>query len=402
MKILMLTPYVPYPPSSGGQIRTYNLLKYLSKKHEITLVALYKKSSEKKYYEHLKRYCKNIYLCRRPRKPWQFDIIAKTAFSFLPFLIVRNFSSEAKKVVADLLKTNKFDVIHAETFYIMPHIPKTNIPILLVEQTIEYEVYRHYINSLFPFIRAIFSVDIMKLKKWERHFWRKATLVATVSKADQKNIKKLEPYIKTVIIPNGAGDEMFVKKLALKNLEKPLILFQGNFYWLQNVEAANFLINKIYPKLLKVLPNVKIIVSGQNATKIKSLRQKNLQVVDIDSDDIDTVKKQYHKASLFIAPIYGPGGTRLKILAAMASGVPIVSTKIGLEGLGIKDNYHALIANDADEFVNKIVFILNNNQKYEQIRKNAYFLAKKNYSWSNIAHKLEIVYKNIKNYEDRD
>lgn len=398
----MLTPYVPYPPSSGGQIRTYNLLKYLSKENEITLVALYKRDEEKKYFDHLKKYCKNIILCKRPEKPWQISIVAQTIFSRLPFLIVRNFSYEAQKTIEKILRQESFDVIHAETFYIMPHIPKTEIPILLVEQTIEYEVYRHFINSLPILVRIFFYLDILKLKYWERYYWRKANLVAAVSQADRKIIQKLEPNIKTTMIPNGAGDEMFADGLPAKDLRKPLILFQGNFYWLQNVEAAEFLIREIYPKLIKSLPRAKIIISGQNAKKISLPIQKGLDIVDIDSDDMATVKKLYQNASLFIAPIYGPGGTRLKILAAMASGVPVISTKTGVEGLGIKNNLHALIARNTDDFIKKISFILKNKRKYQSIREQAYLLAKENYNWSTIAQKLEMVYKNIKTYEDRD
>jgi glycosyltransferase involved in cell wall biosynthesis len=402
MKILMLTPYVPYPPSSGGQIRTYNLLKYLSKEHEITLVCLYKKDNEKKYFNHLRQHCKKIYLCRRPHKPWQVNIILKTVLSRLPFLIVRNFSEEASSIIKKILSEEKYDVIHAETFYIMPHIPETSTPILLVEQTIEYEVYRHFINSVPSFLRMFFNIDIAKLKHWERYYWRKADVVAAVSKTDVEIIRKLEPDIKTAIVPNGAGDDMFTEKLSPKNLQNPQILFQGNFYWLQNVEAANFLINKIYPKLTNVCPEARITISGQNAGKIPHANVKGLEIVDINSDDINTVKKLYQQASLFIAPIFGPGGTRLKILAAMASGVPVVSTKTGIEGLGVKNNIHALIAHDADEFIEKISYILKNKDEYEKIRKNAYHLVKENYSWSKIAHKLEMVYKNIKTYEDRD
>jgi hypothetical protein len=157
----MLTPYVPYPPSSGGQIRTLNLLKYLSKNNAITLVALYKSDKEKDYFFHLKTYCKNIYLCRRPEKPWKLNTISKAIFSLSPFLVIRNFSYDAKKTVSQLLKQTHFDVIHAETFYIMPHIPKTNIPILLVEQTIEYKVYQHFVNSLF-FFKTIFIFRYFK------------------------------------------------------------------------------------------------------------------------------------------------------------------------------------------------------------------------------------------------
>src|SRR5438045_863340 len=142
MKILMVTPYLPYPPASGGQIRTLNLLKYLSKNNDIYLVALYKKESDKKYLSHLKPYCEEIHLCKRSENPWQLSLILKSILSLKPFLIVRNFSKQAEDAIEQLLKNQNFDVIHSETFYVMPHIPATRIPILLVEQTIEYKVYQ--------------------------------------------------------------------------------------------------------------------------------------------------------------------------------------------------------------------------------------------------------------------
>ncbi len=390
----MLTPYVPYPPSSGGQIRTFNLLKYLSKRHQITLVALYKNDDEKKYLNHLRRYCRKIYLCRRPQKPWQLSNITKAVFSLLPFLIVRNFSSEAKQVVSNLLIEERFDVIHAETFYIMPHIPITKIPIVLVEQTIEYEVYQHFINSLALPIRLLLSIDILKLKYWERYYWRKASRVATVSAADEQLIQKLEKNIHTSIVPNGAGDEMIVKKLEKKDIKMPIILFQGNFNWLQNIEAAKFLVNDIYPKLKQLLPDVAIVISGQNAHKIQALNQSGIKIVDNPPDDGQFIKTVYLQASIFIAPIFGPGGTRLKILAAMASGLPVIATTTGIEGLAVKNNRDVLIANNSDTFIEKIIYIVKHPAQYQKIRCNAYELVKQKYNWQSITQKLEKLYEN--------
>ncbi len=397
----MLTPYVPYPPSSGGQIRTLNLLKYLSRRHHITLVALYKNDDEKKYLPHLRHYCRKIYLCRRPEKPWQLTNIAKALFSLLPFLIVRNYSSEAKNVIDELLRTEHFDVIHAETFYIMPHIPDTHIPIVLVEQTIEYKVYQHFINSLPFYIRILLSIDILKLKYWERFYWRKASMVAAVSTADEKLIKKLENNIQTSIIPNGAGDEMIAGKLEDKNLKKPIIIFQGNFNWLQNVEAAKFLINEIYPGLIKIMPSAKIIISGQNAKKINSLAKHGIEIVDNQPGDLNTIKTIFQNAALFIAPIFGPGGTRLKILAAMASGIPVISTRTGVEGLDVVDNKHVLIAHNNADFVKKSLYITKHPSFYQTIRTNAYQLVKEKYNWQKIAQKLEMLYQHIKTDENR-
>ncbi|MEK7522784.1 MAG: glycosyltransferase family 4 protein, partial [Patescibacteria group bacterium] len=379
------------------QIRTYNLLKYLSQNNEITLVALYKNNEEKKYESYLKKYCKKIYLCKRPSSPWQFKNIFKTIFSPSPFLVVRNYSDEAKTIINKLLYQEKFDVIHAETFYVMPHIPETKIPTVLVEQTIEYKVYKHFVNSLPFYLRFFiyFDIDIIKLKYWERFYWKKANAVVVVSSSDEKLIKNEEPKLKTSIIPNCVGDEMIADKLEKKDLKFPTIFFQGNFFWLQNVEAAKFIINKIYPQLIKELPSVKVVIAGQNAKKLGNLINKNINIINIEPDDINKVKELFKKNTLFIAPIFGPGGTRLKILAAMGSGMPVISSVTGIEGLEVTNNINVVIANNPEEFVSKIKQLLSNKNIYEKIRNNAYKLVKEKYQWSQTAKELESVYKNL-------
>lgn len=403
MKILMLTPYLPFPPASGGQIRTLNLLRYLSRKNEVTLISLYKNEKEKQYESYLESYCNKIYLCKRAERPWQFNNVIKAILSPLPFLVVRNYSDEARETVKKLLKNERFDVIHAETFYIMPHIPKTETPTLLVEQTIEYRVYQHFVNSFPFFVRPFFYLDIIKLKYWEQYYWKKASVVAAVSEADQALIHSFDPTIKTVIVPNGAGDEMFAHRLHEKKLIKPLILFMGNFSWLQNVEAADFLIKHVFPLLSNEIPEVNIIVAGQQVRrKIKDPNNPRIQLIDIVPNDSHKAKELYRQASLFIAPIFGPGGTRLKILAAIASGLPVISTKIGIQGLKLSDKQHVLLATSARDFADKTQLILNDRKLYESLRRNAYKRAKEKYSWTSISSNLETDYRTIIKRSDQN
>ena len=159
-----------------------------------------------------------------------------------------------------------------------------------------------------------------------------------------------------------------ISRLKLKN---PIIFFQGNFFWLQNVEAAQEIINKIYPLLIKKNPKVNLVIAGQNASKIGKVKDKNIKIIDIAPSDTDTVKRLFKEATLFIAPIFGPGGTRLKILAAMGSGIPVITTLTGVEGLDLKNNVHILIAKDPIEFVDKINNILKNKSLYNIIQKNS-------------------------------
>lgn len=392
----MVTPYLPYPPASGGQIRTLNLLKYLGEKNDITLVCLYKKKSDTQYSSYLKKYCKKIYLCKRAEKPWQIKNILKSVFSLKPFLIVRNLSEEASTIITELLATEQFDVIHSETFYVMPHIPETKVPILLVDQTIEFEVYKHFVKTLPFIVQPFFYFDILKLNFRERFYWKKATMVATVSRRDKEVIENIEPTIHPVVIPNGAGDEMFVETLPKKSLTKPLLLFIGNFSWLQNVEAVDFLTREIYPLLLKEMKDFTLIIAGQHADRLNIKESSHLKVLPIDPDDGDQILKLYHDSTLFVSPIHGPGGTRLKILAAMASGLPVVGTPTSFEGLHVSEGSHVLNATSKEEFVSQIKRVLSDESLYRQLQKNSFNTARDEYSWKSISAKLESVYESLK------
>lgn len=398
MKILMLTPYLPYPPSSGGQVRSYNLLKNLGKKHQIVLVALIKTDEEKQFVKHLEEYCKQIYVCKRSESPWTFKNIIQSIFGAYPFLIVRNFSPEAKKLISELIDRDNFDLIHAETFYIMPHIPETDIPILLVEQTIEYRVYQHFVKSMkFFFLKFFFRLDILKLKFWEKKYWEKADLVIAVSETDKKKMRQLLPNLKIKIIPNGAGEDLTHLFQKEKKVARPIFLYQGNFSWLQNVEAAQILAQKIFPKIKQKIPNAVCYITGQKAReKIAYLEKYGVVINDISSSQTDQVKLGYQSASIFLAPIKGPGGTRLKILGAMAAGLPVISSQVGIEGLEVQDGVDILIAQKEDDFVDKSIEILHNPILYQKIRLNARRLIEQKYNWSKISADLEKIYLGLK------
>lgn len=399
MNILMLTPYLPYPPNSGGQIRTFNLLKNLSQEHSITLVCLYKNEAEKAHAAALEPFCAAVHLCKRPEKPWQISNVLKAVFGPLPFLIVRNYSSEAAATVERLLHTQHFDVIHAETFYVMPHIPTTSIPILLVEQTLEYRVYKHYISKLPWFLHHPLRIDTFKLKFWESYYWKRAQLVAAVSEADAVAIRTLSKGVRPVVIPNGATDEMFATQKEASQItvhKENTILFVGNFAWLQNTEAAGFLLDEVTPLLHELKKKVHIIIAGQGIPlSFKKQKPNYVTFVDLTDASNEFVQKLYQSAAVFAAPIFGPGGTRLKILTAMASRVPVVTTKTGAEGLFLEDEKSVLLAEDARSFAEKLARLLDDESLQNAIADSAYQSALNHFSWKSITKSLVEAYKTI-------
>lgn len=390
----MLTPYLPYPPSSGGQIRSYNLIKRLSMSHEIILCSLIKYDEEKKYISELKKFCKVVYVFKRAENPWTIKNILKTSTSLYPFLVIRNYSSTEKKELENILRKEDIDIIHAETFYVSPHIPKTKIPIVLVDQTIEYEVYLHFVkNFKWRALRPILFLDVLKIKFWETYYWRKASRVIAVSERDSEVMKKLVKGLKVEIVPNGVGEDLLEKVPVHFNKK---ILFMGNYAWLQNIEAARVLARDIFPKIQNVVEDVKLIIAGQNTEKVENLAGQAILLNNLKIDDIDGVKRAYREAGVLIAPLYGPGGTRLKILGAMASSLPVVTTEVGIEGIDAKNGESVLYGHTKDDLVNLTVKLLNDKSLYERIVTNARKLVEEKYSYESIAKKLSDIYESLK------
>ncbi len=394
MKILMLTPYLPYPTNSGGQIRSNNLLKHLSKKHEITLCSLIKNPEDERFKDKLKPYCKEIHIFTRPRKPWTLSNILRTGFSSYPFLVMRNFSPDEKNALPKIIEEGNFDLIHAETFYTCPHIPPNSLPLVLVDQTIEVNVYQHFVrNFKFFLLRPMLYIDVLKLKYWETFYWKKAARTIAVSEADAKTMRELVPGLKVTVVPNGVGEDL-VSDVPLHY--NKTILFMGSG-WLQNVEAATILAIQVFPQIQKVIPDVRLILAGQLGQNVQKLKSENIDVMEIAQDDIESVKKLFRSAGVMVTPLYGPGGTRLKILGAMASKLPVVTTKVGIAGIDATNKENVLMGENSQDLARLTINILQDKKLYEKIAKNARKFVEDNYFYEAIAEKLDQVYTEVTN-----
>ncbi len=396
MKILMLTPYLPYPDSSGGQIRTQNLLKHLCKHHEITLISLIKDPKENDNVKHLLKYCKKVLTFERSRTPWTIKNILKTGFSFDPFLIVRNHAPGVKEAVTKELETGKYDLVHAETFYVMPSIPKTDLPIILVDQTIEYLVYQHYVNeTALWFLRPLLQIDVEKTKYAERYYWRQANQVVAVSEADRKEMLRLEPEIDVRVVQNGVNLDLFKKKTRWDTKEK-VIMQLSNFRWLQNIEAAEVLIKEVFPLVQEKIKNVKLWIVGQHIpTAISEMATKGVIIKDFPPEDADSLTVCLQNASVFASTIKGPGGSRLKNLAAMASQLPIVSTRVGVEGLDVENRKHVLIGNSSKKIADLIVKVIKSPALAKRLAVTTRKHVEENFDWRIMADRLDTLYKKL-------
>ena len=391
MKILMLTPYLPYPLLSGGQIRTYNLLKNLKDKHEIHLFALIKEEAEKEYILELKKFCKTVNVFKRSKHPFTPRNVFLAAVTPYPFLVTRNLPIRAKAVLTEVLEKGNFDLIHAETFYVMPNIPKTSVPTLLVEQTIEYLVYQDFVRQFrIAAAKPFLMFDVYKIKQWEKYYWSKADHLATMSKEDKEFILQFTRNAKIDVVANGVDAEFF-EAVERKPLTSPVVLFVGQFKWLPNRDAVHFIHEDIWPKIKAAIPKCRLWIVGRHPTpEIKSLTKDPDIVVD---EGIKDIREAYAGASVLLAPIRSGRGTKYKILEAMASGTPVVATRLGIEGIRAEDNKEVFIADTAKELADKTIEVLQSPRRAEHVARKAKLLITNNYNWKKISAKLDRIYR---------
>ena len=393
MKILMITPYLPYPLVSGGQIRTYNLLKNLAHKHQITLASFIRDPKEEKFIKDLEPYCHKVIVFKR-RKAWSPINILLSALSPFPFLVCIYFDIRVRRMIKRELDREKYDLIHAETFYVMPNIPKTKIPIFLVEQVIEYLVYQRFVEGLpgwFLPIKPLLFLDVMKIKWWERYYWKKAKRLATMSSEDRQFIQNIEPRLKIDIIANGVDIEYFAKTKKQKP-KYPTVLFVGQFKWLPNRDATKFLVEEIWPKIKKSITDAKLWIVGRNPPNdILNYASGDIQV----DGGVEDIKLAYGKSDVLLAPIRNGRGTKYKILEAMATRTPIVGTKLAVEGINVENGKEALVAESKDQLAQETIKVLKNPKIGQDLAAAAYDLVRNQYNWGKISSNLDKVYQEV-------
>ncbi len=389
----MITPYLPYPLVSGGQIRTYNLLKNLSQKHKITLVSFIREPREKRFLKDLKPYCEDILVYQR-RKAWSPLNILLAAITPYPFLVSIYLSLSLRRDIKSLLAKENFDLIHAETFYVMPNIPQTNVPIFLVEQVIEYLVYQRYVEGLptwLLFLKPFLKFDVAKIKRWEKLYWTKAKRLAAMSQDDKDFIEKINPNLKVDVVANGVDIEYFAN-IKKRKTKQPTILFVGNFKWLPNRDAAQFLVKDIWPLIKSQIKDAKLWIVGRNPTQ--DLKKYQSQDINID-ERVDDIRFAYSNSDVLVAPIRNGRGTKYKILEAMATKTPIVGTPLATEGINIEAGRQAFVASSAKNLAKKTVLLLANPKKSKELAENAYLLVSQDYNWKKISDRLDEVYMEV-------
>ena len=311
--------------------------------------------------------------------------------SKLPFLCATYWSPDFKKAVEQELLKEKYDLVHLECFYTETSFPETKIPLLLIDHNIEYQVYKQFADRFrIGFLKPFLYLDVWKMKKLETGFWKTADEIAAVSYDDQKQMEKILSK-KCKLVLNGVDFSHF-SQVKRKVCKKPRVLFVGNTKWFPNRDAVLFLITQIWDKVRQQMPDAELWVVGRDFSKefLRFARE------DIVFDDrVGDIREAYSSADVLIVPLRVGGGIKFKVLEAMASGLPVVSTKIGVEGIEVENGREFLLGQTAEELSEATVKLLKNKNLGRSIAKSAQKFVGENYDWDKIVRELNKIYEEM-------
>jgi polysaccharide biosynthesis protein PslH len=385
MKILFVSAIMPYPLYSGGQIRIYNLLKRLATKHEITLICFFRKYEEIKYIANL-NFIKVIPIYRGNRLRFRYLLKFLAGQSLL---LASYENSEVRRTISDLASQQKFDLIHLEPFYVISSLPKLNIPCVIAEHNVEYQVYQDYARSCgFPVIDKILAMESQRIRFAEENTLKSADQIISVSGVDAEVISQITGRKNINIIPNGVDTEFFSYKD--RSLSKKLIfLFVGSFKWLPNREVLQRLLMRIWPKVSELYPSAELRIVGKDIPN--NFKRNNYLRVTF-ADNVNDIRNEYNQATALLSPVQISGGSKYKILESIATGLPVITSPECLSGIDDLNEKHVIIAVKDQEYVDAVDKLIKNFEKYKSMAKNARKLIELKYNWKLISEKLDDVW----------
>lgn len=387
-QLLFLTNLFPFPLDDGASFKAYYTLRYFSRHFDITLVSFYRGQEELVLRNKLGDLCKDIILVPLKRTKWRE--IRNVILSFMtrkPFLIQRDYSRKMSQAIQTALSRGPFSLIYVDHLHMSQYV-RSQEPTkkVLDEHNVEAEIARRYFQIEKNWLRKWLAyIDYRRLKTYEPHECGKYDRVFVVSRRDQQLLED-SAVRKVSCIPIGVDTQKFLP-LEL-NPESKQIVFIGTMYWPPNIDAVHWFCREIFPLIKLKCPDCQLLIIGKKPppSVLKLARDKGVVVLGYVGDPTEYLKD----CAAFVVPLRIGGGIRVKILNALAWGLPIVSTTVGAEGIAVTSGENIFIQDHAEGFAASVIQLIHDLSMREKLSKNGRRLAVTVYEWEKIYAKMDV------------
>jgi glycosyltransferase involved in cell wall biosynthesis len=399
MKILFVTPFLPSPPRFGGQRRLDGLMRSLAANHELWVISFSATDEHTEAsLEATRSYCREVvkfpdmeFTDRRDKRLLQARSLFST-HSFEHLLLIRQRGFHQR--LLQLVGSGGFDIVQVEfaqmAAFRLGHDSARRYRTVLDEHNIEFDIVKRTADADVGKVRRIYSsIDWRKLRREERGAWRRFDGVSVTSRRDAAVLQGLEAATRVSVVPNGVDVTQFRPTNA--GCDADSLLFFGAINYYPNHDGVSFFLEQIFPRILARRPATKLWIVGPAPDSVKRLSSHNIVVTDF----VDEVEPYLDRATAVVVPLRLGGGTRLKIVEAMAKGKPIISTHIGAEGIDVVHGKHALLADAPQDFADQVERVLSEPELAASLGAAARTLAEERYSWASLVRGLEDFYEQL-------
>jgi polysaccharide biosynthesis protein PslH len=377
------------PLHSGGNIRSYNILRQLNLRHEVTLFSYYAGAPDPEYNAQLARHFPNaVCLATRKRDPGtlrrRYDYAVRLSRSE-PYAVTRADHPKVRKALQTYFESRQFDVVICDFLLPTRSIPpRPLLPVVLFQHNVESEIWRRHAETESNLLlKLLYRLEFRKMLAYERAILRRVDHIIAVSQHDRNLMAAWVDPARITVVPTGVDLEEYSPQNS--STDKGLLLmFVGAMDSKPNVDAVEYFCAHIWPLILAKAPEAKFRIVGRNPSRrVRNLASKSVEI----TGTVPSISGHLREATAVVIPLRIGGGTRLKIYEAMALGKPVVSTMVGAEGLELTHGENILIADDPRSFADAACSLLQDAELRQRIGFSAAALARRNH-WSVIARQF--------------
>lgn len=401
MKLLWLSHLLPYPPSGGVLQRSHHLIRQAALRHEVHLVALSQRAQHPTPELVARANAEMAQICARvqsfpidsDRSRWRWAAMAALTFARgSPYDVNWLENARLEAYLRELAATETYDLVHIDTVGLMPYAQLfAGVPVVLNHHNIESQMMRRRAEKEpVRWKRIYFRREAQKLESLERAVCHRVAQNVVVSDLDADRLREIVPQSRISVVDNGVDVHYFSPGATPALGSERGLVFAGGMSWYPNREAVLFFLREIWPALLQDRPERTVTILGQNPPEelVAATRDPRISVPGFVPD----VRPYIEAASIYICPIRDGGGTRLKILDALAMAKPLVATGLAVEGLGLEEEVHYLRAETPEEYVRQIRRIETEPELGRRLARAGRELVEQRYAWDVIGRKLEQAY----------
>jgi sugar transferase (PEP-CTERM/EpsH1 system associated) len=394
VKILYLTSRFPYPPFRGDKLHLYNILKPLSRRHEVTLVSFIQRGTQVQWVDALRPLCHRIELVHLPA--WRSLVqCLQVIFSKCPFQVAYFKSRAMNDLVHRVIAEEQPDVVHVHLIRMAQFVEADRKVPRVVDLTDATSLYlsRFRAASRSWLKKLLLSEELRRILDYEKVL-AEFDLSLVCSPLDLSVMKDHVPRATLEIVRNAVDMSRFPPLDGAIRADPGRIIFTGNMTYFPNEDAARYMVNDILPLIRREIPDVRLFLVGQNPpASVRALAGAGVVVTGF----VEDIRAEYARSAVAVAPIRFGAGTLYKILEPLALGIPVVTTSTGIGGVDLIAGEDILVGDDPQAFATHVVRLLRDPDLQRMMAARAAAKVLALHDWEIVAGKVEGVYRDVVN-----